>query len=176
MSNILSIVLLLASIGLFFGYIDPAYGKIRESRVEKLEYDQALTNSEDLRAERDKLLKKYNAMPASEVDRLGKLLPDNIDNVRLVIDIDEMAKTYGMRIRNFKTETVQKTDAIGADPSVYGTLKLSFSTTASYATFLGFLHDLERSLRLIDVTSVSFVPTDAGLYDFSVTVKTYWLK
>jgi hypothetical protein len=176
MSTIVSIVLILASFGLFFGYFDPTFGKIKEARVEKLEYDRALTKSEELRAERDKLLKKYNAIAPVDQDRLAKLVPDNIDNVRLIIDIDEMAKTYGMRIRNFKADASQKSDTIGKDSGAYGTLKLSFSTTASYTTFLAFLHDLERSLRLIDVVSVSFLPNDAGLYDYNVSVKTYWLK
>ncbi|HEY4500601.1 MAG TPA: hypothetical protein VJH25_02285, partial [Candidatus Paceibacterota bacterium] len=77
MSNIISIVLILASIGLFFGYVDPTYVEIREQNREKTDYDRALNNSKQLQAERDKLLEKYNEM--SEVDRgdLTKLLPDN---------------------------------------------------------------------------------------------------
>ncbi|MDO8579451.1 MAG: type 4a pilus biogenesis protein PilO [bacterium] len=177
MSNIISIVLILASIGLFFGYVDPTYAVIREQNMEKTDYDRALNNSKQLQAERDKLLEKYNEM--SEVDRgdLTKLLPDNIDNVRLILDIDEMAKKYGMRIRNFKTEATEKNDTIGSSNSPHGTLTLSFSTTAPYNTFLAFMRDLEESLRLIDIASVEFASSDIGdLYDYKMTVKTYWLK
>ncbi|HEY4500176.1 MAG TPA: type 4a pilus biogenesis protein PilO, partial [Candidatus Paceibacterota bacterium] len=166
-----------ASIGLFFGYVDPTYAEIREQNGEKTDYDRALNNSKQLQAERDKLLEKYNEM--SEVDRgdLTKLLPDNIDNVRLILDVDEMAKKYGMRIRNFKTEATEKNDTIGASNSPYGTLTLSFSTTAPYNTFLAFMRDLEQSLRLIDIASVEFASSDIGdLYDYKMTVKTYWLK
>lgn len=177
MSTILSIIFLIASLGLFFGYVDPTYTKIREYGVEKSDYDTALNNSKALQAERDKLLEKFNAMDKADVDKLSKLLPDNIDNVRLVIDIDEMAKSYGMRIRNFKADASQKKDTIGRDNSAYGTLTLSFSTTASYNTFLAFMRDLERSLRVIDITSVAFLSSDTSqLYDYNVTVKTYWLK
>ncbi|MEK7607501.1 MAG: type 4a pilus biogenesis protein PilO [Patescibacteria group bacterium] len=177
MNNILSIIFILSSIGLFFGYIDPTYETIRGQRIEKAEYDRALNNSKQLQAERDKLLEKFNNMNEVDLDDMTKLLPDNIDNVRLIIDIDEMAKNYGMRIRNFKTDAVEKSDVIGVSNSLYGTLNLSFSTTAPYQTFLTFMRDLEDSLRLIDVTSVEFASSDIGdLYDYKVTVKTYWLK
>ncbi|MBX4209563.1 type 4a pilus biogenesis protein PilO [Candidatus Parcubacteria bacterium] len=177
MSNIISIVLIVASIGLFFGYADPAYTEIQKLRLEKADYDKALDNSKELQAQRDKLLEKFNAMEKTDLDKLAKLLPDNIDNVRLIIDIDEMAKAYGMRIRNFKTDANEKKDTIGKDNTPYGTLTLSFSTTAAYNTFLAFLRDVEHSLRVINVTAVQFASNDTGpLYDYNVTVKTYWLK
>jgi Tfp pilus assembly protein PilO len=177
MSNIVSIVLVLASVGLFFGYIDPAYMHVKDLQAKQAEYDNALTNSKQLQAEREKLLTKFNAIDKSDRDMLAKLLPDNIDNIRLIIDIDEMAKSYGMRIRNFKTDVNDKKDTIGKDATAYGTLTLSFSTTAPYNTFLGFLRDLEKSLRVLDVTAVQFSAGDTNqLYDYNVTVKTYWLK
>ena len=177
MSNIISIVLIVASIGLFFGYIDPTYATIQMQRTEKADYDRALNNSKELQAERDKLLQKFNEMNKVDLDDLARLLPDNIDNVRLIIDIDEMAKKYGMRIRNFKADPSEKTDTIGRSNSAHGTLTLSFSTTAGYDTFLAFIRDIEKSLRVIDITSVEFVASDtSSLYDYKVTVKTYWLK
>jgi Tfp pilus assembly protein PilO len=177
MSNIVSIILILASIGLFFGYVDPTYSTIRAQRSEKAEYDRALNNSKELQAERDKLLEKFNNMDKGDLDDIVKLLPDNIDNVRLIIDIDEMAKKYGMRIRNFKASTSEASDTIAVADTPHGTLTLSFSTTAPYQTFLAFMRDLERSLRIIDVTDVEFGASDTNdLYDYKVTVKTYWLK
>jgi len=177
MRNITAIILILTSVGLFFGYIDGAYSDVKELRIEQADYDRALSNSKELQAERDKLLAKFNNIGTVDLDKLNKLLPDNIDNVRLVIDVDNIASNYGMRIRNFKTETGDKIETVGIDQTPYGTLTLSFSTTASYTTFLAFLHDIEESLRLIDITSVQFNSSDLSqLYDYSVSIKTYWLK
>ncbi len=177
MSNIISIILLIASVGLFFGFIDPTYTDVRAMIAEKKEYDNALTRSKDLQVERDKLLVKANNIKEDNLKLLSKLLPDNIDNVRLIIDVDDMAKRHNMRIRNFKADSTDQKDTIGRDNSAYGTLTLSFSTTASYNTFLAFLRDLERSLRIIDVTAITFSANDNNqLYDYGVTVKTYWLK
>jgi len=177
MKNITAIILIVASVGLFFGYVDGAYSDVKVLRTEQADYDRALSNSKELQAERDKLLTKFNNINTTDLDRLNKLLPDNIDNVRLVIDIDNIASNYGMRIRNFKTETGDKIETVGVDQTPYGTLTLTFSTTASYTTFLAFMHDLEKSLRLIDVTSVQFASSDTSqFYDYSVSIKTYWLK
>ncbi len=74
MSNIISIILILASAGLFFGYIDPTYTGIKTLLAEKAEYDGALTRSKELQIERDKLLTKFNAMPKADRDMLAKLV------------------------------------------------------------------------------------------------------
>ncbi|MFA6095460.1 MAG: type 4a pilus biogenesis protein PilO [Candidatus Paceibacterota bacterium] len=179
MSTIVSIVLLLASVGLFFGYIDPTYSDIKELKIEQADYERALENSTQLQAERDKLLTKLNEMSATDLDRLQKLLPDNIDNVRLIIDIDNIASAYGMRIRNFKADAggSEVPQTAGRDQNPVGTITLSFSTTATYNTFLAFIRDLEQSLRVIDVSSIQFASSDTNqLYDYSVAIKTYWLK
>jgi len=178
MSNIISIVLIVASFAAFFGYVDPTYVSIKELNVEKSDYTRALDNSKQLQAERDKFLEKYNAVAFADRDKLLKLLPDNIDNVRLIIDIDEMAREYGIPIGNFSANTSSEESAvIGANQAAYGTLTLSFSVTASYNTFLAFMRDLERSLRIIDITKISFAASETGqVYDYDVTIKTYWLK
>jgi len=176
MSNLISLVIIVASIGMFFGYIDPTYSKIQASRTDLAEYDRALNNSKDLQSERDKLLKKFNEIPKADRDALEKLLPDNIDNVRLIIDIDEMAKQYGMRIRDFSAQTIEKKETIGKDNSAYGSLGVSFTTSASYNTFLAFIRDLEKSLRIMDITAIQFGASDTQVYDYSVDIRTYWLK
>jgi Tfp pilus assembly protein PilO len=177
MSNIVSLVLIIASIGLFFGYIDPKYTDIQRLSAEKTERTKALNDAEKIVEKREKLLSVENEFSSDDLSRLSKLLPDNIDNVRLIIDIDEVAKKYSMRIRDFKTDTVKDEDIVGTDSSIYGTLSLSFSTSGSYETFGAFLKDLESSLRIIDVTSISFESAgNSNLYDFNVTIKTYWLK
>jgi Tfp pilus assembly protein PilO len=183
MSLIVPIILIIASFATFFAYIDPTYMEIKDLTVKKEQYDQALTNSKALQAERDKFREKYNNMPEGGSmanpgkAELAKALPDNIDNVRLLIDLDDMAKTYGMRIRNFRADVSDQKQTIGVDQTPYGTLTLSFSTTAAYNTFLAFIRDLEHSLRIMDVSSIQFSASDTNqLYDYSVTLKTYWLK
>jgi hypothetical protein len=36
--------------------------------------------------------------------------------------------------------------------------------------------EIESNLRIMDLTSLTMTVNDSGIYDFSVTYKTYWLK
>lgn len=81
-------------------------------------------------------------------------------------------------------------DRGGIPGKKYVTTKATFSFTTTYETFQLFLNDLERSLGVINVTSLSFspVPADASdaskknktvlaaTYQFSMSIETYSLK
>jgi Tfp pilus assembly protein PilO len=169
--------MLVASIGLFVGYIDPQYAEIKSLQSQKADYDQALLDAQKLGEKRNDLLSKINLFKGEDLNRITKFLPDNIDNVRLIIDIDEIAKRYGMRIRNFTTsQTKQDQSYVGETQNPYGTLALSFTTSGTYQQFVAFMKALESSLRLVDIVSVEFSAAESELNDFSVTIKTYWLK
>lgn len=183
MNLITPIFLIIASVGIFYGYINPNYrGENVPMNIEKLmqerkKYAEALNNSNDLIAERNKLVEKNNNLPGNDVERLKKLLPDHIDNARLIIDIDGIASRYGLNIRNIDIgNDVGNQDTLGPDDNPYGTLTLKFNIIAPYDKFRSFLKDLQESLRIIDIVGISFVSTESGSYDYGVTVKTYWIK
>lgn len=179
MRALLPLLFLVIAAGIFFGFIDPTYQRVKELRAEEANFDQALTRSKELQQVRDQLLSRYNTFPQSDLERLEKLIPDNVDNVRLILDFDALASAYGMRIRDVELETNESRAArgqVGSDENRYDSLILSFSVTGTYDTFRAFLGDLEESLRLVDVTSISFTANQTGVYDYSVAVKTYWLK
>ncbi len=191
MNFIVPIILLLSSIGIFFGYIDPNYKgngtpidsqkyetySITALQDELSHFQDIAQNSSDLIKKRDTLIAKKTTISNTDTDRLQKLLPSNIDNIRLIIEIGKIATGRNLILKNVSVGNFNKTtQSVGQDNSAYGTLSLNFTVTSSYANFLNFLSDLENNLRLIDITDISFNTTDNGLYDFNVTFNTYWLK
>lgn len=179
MRTLFPILFLIAAGGLFFGFIDPTFQRVQDLRAEESQFDTALSRSRELQQVRDQLLSRYNTFSSSDLDRLTKLIPDNVDNVRLVLDLDSIAARYGMRVRNVTLDTGETRAArgqVGPSESRYDSLVLSFSVTGSYATFRSFLEDLEESLRLVDVIRVEFTSNGSGVYDYAVAIKTYWLK
>jgi len=164
---------------LFWGFIDPSYARVKELRAQEAEFNQALTRSRELQSVRDQLLARYNAFPQASLERLEKLIPDHIDNVRLILDLDVMASAYGMRVRNVSIQSDQtrvQQGALGGDDKPFESVVLSFAVSGTYDTFRQFLTDLERSLRLVDPVSLSFTTNEAGIYNYVVGIKTYWLK
>jgi Tfp pilus assembly protein PilO len=176
------ILFILLSIGLFFMYIDPTYVDIKKTLTEEEKFDKALDKSKELEEIRDKLLLKYNAFSTDDLNRLTKLLPDNVDNVRLVLDIDHIASTYGMRIKNVNISVKDdKQDGIlNLNDKLYESVELLFSITTSYDTLKQFIKNIEKSLRIVDVTDISFTSLQGeninNLYEYNIKLKTYWLK
>ena len=182
MRNIISIILVIAALSVFGLFINPRYAGIRELQVEADSFDSALERSKELIGIRDALLSRYNAFPSDSIARLNTLLPNSIDTVRLIIDINTLASKYDMSLASINIgvpdEANGNSNTLGPSGDDFGVLSLSFSVTTSYERFRAFLADIEQSLRLIDVTSVDFVEPaqGTGLTTYSVTVTTYWLK
>ena len=178
MKLITPVFFVVVAIGLFFGYIDPTYQTIKELQAEETQFDQALDQSRELQAIRDSLLSRYNTFDQDSVRRLEKLLPDNVDNVRLILDIDGIASKYNMRTRDVTVSESSSEDSgvITANGGAIGSVVLSFSVIARYDDFINFLKDLESSLRIVDVIGLSFNSKEGDAYNFSLNIKTYWLK
>lgn len=194
-------LLLLASLGLFVLYTNPTYKKVNELRNTDAAYTSALSNSRKLISVRDTLAEKYNSLSLDDRDRLMKLMPDNVDNIRLILDIEKIARQYGMLPSGIKfdasktekqsgtTATQPKTPAEAREANLpYGTFDLEFTVSGSYAKFLSFLRDMEQSLRIVDLEAIAFSssggeqgqgnqsPLQSGSYRYTFKIKTYWLK
>lgn len=174
---LLPTILLAATALLFWAYIDPQYQTVKALRAESESYDQALTSFREIQSVRDKLTSTYNTFSPDDVARLERLLPDTVDNVRLVLDINNIAGRYGLVIKNVRLSSLAKDpNKLGPENQEYGTLVLQFSVTASYPNFVAFVRDLEDSLRVVDISGISFKTGDGQLADYDVAVQTYWLK
>lgn len=182
-------LMLLGSIGLFVFFTNPTYTALQNANKTSDAYDQALNNSKELLKVRNDLTEKYNNLARSDRDRLLKLMPDNVDNIRLIIDIENIALKYGMKPKDVKYDARTAKAAVGqiqpATPEEsirsqkdYGSFQLEFSVTGTYQNFLNFIKDIEKSLRLVDIESISFQSSDSGntALKYSVRIKTYWLK
>lgn len=187
------IILIGISIAGFVSMVGPLYQDINDLRVTVSSYNQALDNSKSLENERDKLTKKHNSINLEDLDRLQKLLPDNVDNIRLILEIEKIASPYGMVLRdvryNVEKDEDKKTTAVQggavAKPGNkdYGVWNLEFSTEGNYTNFLNFTRDLESNLRIVDIASIQFssnAPQVKGStsesYKYAFKIKTYWMK
>lgn len=182
MRYLLPLILIAAAIGLFVVYTNPAYEvSVKALKDQAQSYDDALNKSQELKQVRDQLLAKYNTFSADDKAKLQDMLPDNVDNIRLVIDINNIASRHSLAVKNLQIgdttsgKTTRSTAAVGSSGSAIGSVELGFTVSADYDNFLSFLYDLEHSLRLIDVEKISFNESDTGINDYNLTIRTYWL-
>ena len=188
--NITPLILIVLAIGIYFTFTRLKIDELGTVREVNAKYQQALDNSEALIKVRDNVLSTYNKINPDDQDRLEKILPNNVDNVRLIIDLNGIGSRHGLVIKNIKTSTPKDMsssntntnvnanlgfDAVKA-PSSYNTVTLNFDVSANYTTFTDFLKDLESSLRILEISRIGLKVNDLGTYDYSLEVKTYWLK
>ena len=194
MRFIIPILLLGVSIGGFLTFVTPAYNEVQALRAQVRAYDDALNNSKTLENERDKLVTKLNNITPVNRDKIQKMLPDGVDNIRLILEIEKIASIYGMSLKNVKYEDEKKAEEgepevvqagvdVGDLNKEYGIWNLEFSVEGPYSNFINFTRDMEKNLRLVDVSSVEFSSltsssskstNDSYIYTFKI--KTYWLK
>jgi Tfp pilus assembly protein PilO len=194
--NITAIILIVLAIGIYFTFTRAKVAELQSIRALNAEYQRAIDDSEKLIQVRDAVLASYNNINENDKERLDKIVPNNVDNVRLIIDVkDDIAARHGLSLRNIETSSPDLEDQgnritpqydadgnplPGAAPSNsmnrYGVVNLSFEVTAPYPTFVAFMKDLEASLRIMDVSNLMIATTPEGAQVFTVEVKTYWLR
>jgi len=198
---ITSIILIIASLYIIFGYVKPTYNTTDAILKAGSQYDKALHKARQIQERKRLLLEQYNNLFAGQdLSKLEKMLPSTADNVRLILDIDGIAASRGIRIGSVKIQksadarNSAQTGAVGfatAEQSAqpYKSMVVEFTTVTTYENFKHFLQDLERSLRIVDLVSLKVSPAyrqkstttgqdndEPAIYKFRVGIKTYWLK
>jgi Tfp pilus assembly protein PilO len=174
-------ILIAAAIGLFAMFTNPAFQRVKALQVKSAELNGALDNAKELVAERDRLNKKLLAFEQDKLDKVKAALPDNVDNIRLIIDINNVAARHGLSLRNVQLgtlsdgKTARSALAVGTSGEAVGSVEVGFSLTADYESFLAFVYDLEHSLRILDIEKITLKPEQAGRYAYDFTIRTYWL-
>lgn len=182
MKNIISLGFIVASVGVFFLFVKPEYAAIQGKRQELKSYQDTLDQVADLEKTIARLQGKADSIDPKDMEKLNKMLPDSISNVKLIIDISNIAESSNLEIKSIGlAQTDAKGDTSKSDKASTGSfdsVDISFNVDANYTTFKSFLSSLEKSLRIVDIVGVSFSPTDTtnDIYKYKVTLRTYWLK
>ncbi|MDB5188265.1 MAG: hypothetical protein JWO50_785 [Candidatus Kaiserbacteria bacterium] len=180
------IAVILAGV-VFFMYTKPTYDAMQANQTLVNQYDVALNKVAELDKVRDKLLQQNNSFDPANLDRLQKLIPDHVDNIALILDIDGIASRYGMALQNIDvgggTSAASTDTAIHSSGAQYNSITMHFTVQGSYDTLLAFMGDLQSSLRLVDIQSFSLFPgttqtpgSNTRIYALSITLRTYWIK
>ncbi len=188
--NITAIILIAIAVGIYFTYTQGQIDTDKLVMALNDQYKTAITNAQSLKSVRDSVQKDYNKISLEDRARLDRMIPSSVDNIHLIVDISKLANKNGFALRNIKADIIQSSNQSGVQNNIatqgsnqallpdmsLANVKLSFDATVSYDRFIGFVQDLEKSLRIMDVTKLSIKATDSGIYDFNVEVNTYWLK
>lgn len=188
MQRLLPVLLIIIAVGIFFAYTNPTYtGSIATARTEVQRLDSALEAADAFKRRGAELDQERLALPADGLARLQAFLPDNVNNIQLILDLDALAARSGVRLSNFNVGTSGEGDETGEAGDMGGSLALESTETieslnitvtaeGSYTAFRSFLEAAEKSLRILDVVSVNVDSATSGVYKYDMTFRIYWLK
>ncbi|MBA3788911.1 hypothetical protein H0X32_00760 [Patescibacteria group bacterium] len=185
-ARILPILAILFAIGLFFGYINPTYnGQIAEIKQKIASDNSALKAAADFTQKENELIAQRNQIPSDQLARLQSYLPDGVDNIQLIIDLNSLASRSGVTLSDFNVANNSAVTAAAAatkdtasavqSTSLTDSLDLTVSATGTYAAFRTFLAASEQSLRPMDITSFALTDSATGVYTYAITYRIYWL-
>lgn len=190
------VIALLLAIGLFFGYVNPTRtGSIAQTRMQIASYESALEAAERFKQKENELIIARANIPSDGLARLESFLPDGVDNVQIILDLNALAARSGMTLSDFDTSSDDSVTESGTSAQLAPTeagavvdgfaleaqeqvesLDLTISATGTYSSFRTFLDGIEQSLRLLDVIDVSVSDSDTGVYTYDMTIRLYWLR
>ncbi len=190
-TKLFPIACVLIACAIFFGYINPTVtGAIATTNAQIKQYDAALSAAQRFEQKQAQLTTEAKALPQDGVTRLEAFLPDGVDNVQLILDLDSVAARSGIRLSDFVTTEVKggqsASDDANGTPTLaldngqpYDSLDLSMSGTGSYTQFRSFLDAVETSLRPLDLLELRLSDASAspgGGYRYDMTFRLYWLR
>lgn len=188
-SRIFPLFALSLSVVVFFVYINPEWsGAVATKKASIASDDKALDAAARYIAEQNQLAAQRDAIDPALLSRAAEFLPDSVNNVQLILDLNSLAAKAGLSISNIDVTnaTPKVTSSAPASPSTdtgsglgaspVGSVDLSLSAVGTYPSLLKFLDGIERSQRLLDVSDLQIQGSDTGVYNYQMVFKIYWLR
>lgn len=181
-SRILPVLALMVSLGTFFGYVNPTWNdSIIATKANIAEIDQTLAAASKYSTQQKELTDARNAIDPTNLARLSTFLPDSVNNVGLVLDLNALAARSGLSlanidvvVNNINTSTQGALSVTNANP--VGSVNLSLSAVGTYAALQAFLTGVEKSARILDVRDIVVRGSDTGVYNYQMKIRLYWLR
>lgn len=169
--SILLITLLIAAIVFSLThFIRPSFERTKELRLKIKETEEKIILLQKYKAKSESLIQSYLNL-GDQITNVNLALPDNPQTAQVLAFLDTISKDAGIFLTNltFREGTQNNRD--------YLEIKMSFSTT--YEKFKKWLAEVEKELRLIDLTKAnikSSAQSKSKILEYNLTLQTYFLS
>lgn len=172
------------SVIVFFIFINPEWtGAVAEKKAAIASDDQALEAAQRYKAQQNELAAQRAAIDPALLARAAEFLPDSVNNVQLILDLNALAARSGLSLSNIDVTMntpAQAASAAGSMPAVggspVGSVNLTLAAVGSYPALQKFLEGIEHSQRLLDVSELQIQGSDTGVYNYQMALRIYWLR
>lgn len=191
MPKFLIAIFLLAGVALIsYTFLNPAWQEFKLLQQGNTELQQESAEFDFLVQRRDALIQEINAISKAERDTIDKAIPVGAKAAEFMVDLEAITKKRGLALKRIDLAGTIEVQAKGNTPGQPITSRtpttapdqeailefpIGLSVSGSYESFKGFLQDLEKNLRIIDVQDIAFIsPPKGEIFDFTLRIKTYF--
>lgn len=167
-------------IGMYMMYITPLFADIARLVNTKSQYEGVMAKIEDINLKRAEIEAAYEAISPEDKTKLDKIIPREINPVKLVNDLNYISAKNLLITSDFAVNRDEKLNYHGEDitSSKTRTTSVGFKLVGTLDRFINFLRDIESSLTIMDIKSLT-VTTIVGKnpldikYEYSIVLNTY---
>jgi hypothetical protein len=172
----------LLSVAIIITYIKPTFSEISQIQDSISVYQQEHAKVSKVNDTLASLVTKIENIPSGDQKRLLTYMPDTVDSVAVVRDINFILENEGVLI----TEIVYEGEATNQGQMVTlpdGTMQqisngpkeheFTFEFEGSYEQMKAVLKSLEENDYPLEITKLTATPTDGGFLTVAVKVSTY---
>jgi len=181
-SRLLPFFSLMLAVGIFFSYVSPVWsGDVANAKAAIADDNKALESAKRYVARQNELAAERDAIDPAALARLEKFLPDSVDNVGMILDLDALGTRAGLALTsidatNSSTASSQEGGVASVTNDPIGTIDLTMDAGGTYGALQDFLDGVERSQRLLDVREITVTGSNTGIYDYHIILRLYWLR
>jgi len=169
--SILSITLLIAAtFFLLIRFINPSFNRMKELASKIKETEEKIILLHEYKAKSESLIQSYLNL-GDQIGDINLALPDNPQTAQVLATLDVISKNAGISLT---TLTFQESAKDGEN---YLEIKTSFSAT--YENFKKWLDQVEKELRIMDLTKVNIKSVGqqkSQILEYNLTLQTYFLS
>ncbi|OGG48292.1 hypothetical protein A2678_00230 [Candidatus Kaiserbacteria bacterium RIFCSPHIGHO2_01_FULL_53_31] len=172
-----ALLALFLAAGILFGYTYPMWaGSIADTKAAIERDNQALDAARAYADRQRELMAARDAIDPANLARLTNFLPDSVDNVGLIVDLNALAARSGFSLSSIDVSASTVDPYAVPDGNPVGSVELSLSAVGTYGSFQKFLKGVEESERLLDVRDLSITGSNSGMYTYDMSTRFYWLR
>ena len=158
-SVLVQIFLLIGGILLFYMYIYPEIFNINDNQDLIEQYNRAIEEASDLRADVQRLQQRADSIPSADLQSLERYLPTtSIDQVMVQRDLLAFARSRSLILTSL---VASDESTITTSNSELQQVDFTVSVQGDYDDIKAFIADTERNNYPLRLASVTFSPVDS---------------
>lgn len=179
-----AIILLVASAAILIFGVVPAWKDVSAARLEIRKLIKVNDELQSIAKTRDDLTAQYNSISQSDLTRLSSILPKGLGSAQFLRDMEALATRHGLFLKNLDFVKSAAPTAVAQiqlpSQRPYASANVSFNVRGTYDSIHSFLIDLEKMIRVIDVSDISFTAQSsvpgAQIFEYALKGSVYFSR